>query len=322
MSLGSFQRFGQIQINLWRIYKRLKPLKAAKFGARQKFIRSVNKEGLVRIRIEQFESRAFGEIQNNSINYIKRIEAILCKLHIEGVSMMQDDKICANKFPTPPTPPVGNPFIYEVTVTGGDRTYVPIVDNTGTNNFTVDWGDGSPIETFNMVIIPDIIEHVYSSTGIFTVTITGQVDSIAFSLIGRAKRTDYMSNFIQFGSLTGLTYLDFSSSFGSNPTFSATDIPPSSITNMDYLFGYRSLNVDISNWNLTNLTSITDAFYNNPNVSQANYSAALVKMDSIGLLNQSWDGTQQTYDMAPSAAATARANLITKGWTINDLGPA
>jgi hypothetical protein len=236
--------------------------------------------------------------------------------------MMQDDKICANKFPPPPTP-VDNPFIYQVSVGNSSRTRLPIVDPMGLNNFNVNWGDESPIEYFNMVVVTNnsIISHLYTNEGTYTITISGQVESISFYFLGNNKISNNVTDVIQYGSLTGLTHLDFGYIF-SDFIISATDIPPSSITNMDCLFD-RSINVNISNWNLVNLTSINDAFFHNTRVSQTNYSAALVKMDSTGLLNQYWaDGAQQSYDMPPSAAATARANLITKGWTIDDLGPA
>lgn len=106
----------------------------------------------------------------------------------------------------------------------------------------------------------------------------------------------------------------------------------------DAMFERSNGRVDVSVWTLTALMDI-DNFADECFLSQAEYDALLIAVDATGLTggtlgrvrsNAVVDVTVATptparvaqfYTAAPSAAATAHANLIGKGWTLNDGGP-
>ena len=141
MSLGSFKRFGQIQINLWRIYKRLNPLKAAKPGAKQRYVLSINKESLIGVQIRKFELKTFGQISRPNNNSIKRVNRLLCRLHIKGVNMMQDDKICANILPNAgPLGPLLSLTCYPFgDISGYSPTAFSLPVNGTPTTYPIDW---------------------------------------------------------------------------------------------------------------------------------------------------------------------------------------
>jgi surface protein len=53
----------------------------------------------------------------------------------------------------------------------------------GTYNFTVDWGDGSPIDTITVWNDP-LTLHTYGASGTYTITITGQIEGFRFNGFG------------------------------------------------------------------------------------------------------------------------------------------
>ena len=80
--------------------------------------------------------------------------------------------------------------------------------------------------------------------------------------------------------------------------------------------GNTDFNQDISNLDYSSATggfSVRD-LVNNTGLSQANYNALLIKLeDTTTLTNVSFAATGLEYT---SAAASARAALVTRGWTI------
>jgi radical SAM protein with 4Fe4S-binding SPASM domain len=54
---------------------------------------------------------------------------------------------------------------------------------SGTYNFTVDWGDGSPIDTITVWNDP-LTLHTYGLAGTYTITITGQIEGFVFANTG------------------------------------------------------------------------------------------------------------------------------------------
>lgn len=88
MSLGSLERFPQVQINLWRLYKHFYPLKSAVVGKKQKFLTKMRNETTIRVTIEEFEKILFvrsGLQEQLKGDYIKRITKLLHRTHVNGV---------------------------------------------------------------------------------------------------------------------------------------------------------------------------------------------------------------------------------------------
>ncbi len=89
--------------------------------------------------------------------------------------------------------------------------------------------------------------------------------------------------------------------------------------------GCSSLNQDFSSWNFSSCTSLNN-FMTGVTLNTAHYDALLILWDTF---KTTWfnGGSNMTPNMGSSkysagAAATARASLITKGWSITDGGPA
>ena len=111
----------------------------------------------------------------------------------------------------------------------------------------------------------------------------------------------------------------------------------SSVTNMtSILRNCSSFDQDLSNWDLTAVTnagsgtnlvicsSVSNSFSFPIVLSQANYDALLIALDASTY--PSWPGGTlafglSQYSAAPSAAATARASLVTKFGAVQDGGP-
>ena len=67
-----------------------------------------------------------------------------------------------------------------------------------TYNFTVNWGDGSPIDTLTSDSDPDRI-HIYAVAGDYTVTIVGTVEAWYFNNVGDKLKLIAVNNFGDMG---------------------------------------------------------------------------------------------------------------------------
>lgn len=100
----------------------------------------------------------------------------------------------------------------------------------------------------------------------------------------------------------------------------------SSSTTFSFMFnGCSSFNQDLSSWNFNSCTDLGN-FMTGVTLNTAHYDALLILWNTY---KTTWfsGGLNMTPNMGSSkysagAAATARANLITKGWSITDGGPA
>lgn len=100
----------------------------------------------------------------------------------------------------------------------------------------------------------------------------------------------------------------------------------SSVNSFASMFnGCSSLNQDFSSWNFFSCTDLT-GFMTGVTLNTAHYDALLILWNTY---KNNWfsSGSAMTPNMGNSkysagAAATARASLITKGWSITDGGPA
>ena len=110
---------------------------------------------------------------------------------------------------------------------------------------------------------------------------------------------------------TGLTDI----TFGSNNDFSG-------ITNMQFMFyginGLTAVNWD-SGLDLAALSSATNMLSGTGSMGTSNYNTFLIALDAGSGAAGTLNAGASTYSAA-SAASTARASLVTKGWTITDGG--
>lgn len=111
----------------------------------------------------------------------------------------------------------------------------------------------------------------------------------------------------------------FDRAIAANPDVSRWDV--SQVTNMTNMFrDSPSANPDTRAWNVANVTNFNGIFQGltqTPGISNQRYSDFLNMVNSTSARNNLALHASQYY--LPSASA-ARANLVGKGWTINDLG--
>jgi surface protein len=127
-----------------------------------------------------------------------------------------------------------------------------------TPNFTIYWGDGSSdfVNSFTSPI------HTYSTIGIYTITIEGDISGIKFNNTGDRLK---MFNVISWGTRTNLgstsNTIQASDFYGcGNLTSNATD-SPILVGSLQSMFrGCILLNGGISNWNTSQVKSMNGVF--------------------------------------------------------------
>ena len=97
----------------------------------------------------------------------------------------------------------------------------------------------------------------------------------------------------------------------------------SSVTNFQAMFSNcPAFDQDLSGWQVSQATNLASFMSGSTNLSTANYDALLIAWDAQGAMSYSGtvDFGNSQYSCAPSAAATARASLVTKWGAILDGG--
>lgn len=210
-----------------------------------------------------------------------------------------------------------------VTVGSSGPTQVQLpLEISGTYNFTVDWGDGSPIDTITVWNDP-LTLHTYALAGTYTITITGQIEGFRFNNTGdRAKifsisswgpdfRLGNSANYF-FGctnlDLSGVSdildltgTLNMSSAFedcNSLTTVNNMDLwDTSSVQFMGGTFANTSsFNQPIGTWNTSSVTDMTGMFFNATSFNQpigiwdvSLLTFAINMLDNCGLSQANYD---------------------------------
>ena len=184
-------------------------------------------------------------------------------------------------------------------VIASDRLKIMSIDNWGTNTWTNCWN--SFYQCTNMV--------------------ANYTDNPDFSGAGLMNYTFFLNT-----NFNGALEIDASTSYTmyqmfiscSNLNSPITFLNSSSVTNMQYMFYACTLfDQDISSLDITSLTTAT-AMLQNTAFSTTNYDLLLVAWDAFGTSNVPFHAGTAKY--SSGAPATARANMISRGWTITDGG--
>jgi len=134
-----------------------------------------------------------------------------------------------------------------------DTVVIPLLSG-GTYSGTIDWGDGSTsaLSYANRT-------HVYASSGIYNVTISGQIDGWRFGNGGDRRKITDISN---WGTLN--ITLNWAFYGCNNLDVTATDAPTISTTSLDNSFrDCTALTTpDFSNWDVSGVTNMTTLFGN------------------------------------------------------------
>jgi hypothetical protein len=209
-----------------------------------------------------------------------------------------------------------------------------------TQNYIVDWGDGSPVDESTT----EYFVHTYESTGSYTITVSFENKLILYDIDlysnngetsiydirnlrdFQALRTLTLDNVafnietVQMPINLSLLYLYFSQianvDLRSIPSLVqeiiedseiVTSINSSGITNLEF--------ISIMDYSLT-LPNLTYVNINNCAVVQSSIDNLLVNLDSNGLSNGYVTALSGSNQPPSSTGLTAKANLISKGWTV------
>lgn len=128
-----------------------------------------------------------------------------------------------------------------------------------TDSVTVNWGDGSPQETFNASSPP--ILHTYFISGNVTITVSGTASGFGFGGNTSYVGPDLITAVNQWGSMgPGFTSLSGAFLFASSLTYVPNNVP-STVTDMSFMFLLASnFNSNIGAWNVSNVTTMDYMF--------------------------------------------------------------
>ena len=168
----------------------------------------------------------------------------------------------------------GPEMIFTIT-TPSDAFTFDLRSVAGYNNYDIDWGDGSAIETG---VTDAIKSHTYATAGLYEIKITGQI----YIRNTNAIDSNCYTEFKQWGTATTITGVREFFYFCENMTYTATDAPNfdlSIVASNQYDGPYRLFStcraitsLDLSNWDTSQWSSTLtgNAFQNMSRVTSIN----------------------------------------------------
>ena len=226
-------------------------------------------------------------------------------------------------------------FIFDVDTTqaGGSNStqYQLPLSGAGTTNIEVNWGDGNT-DTITSTSASEKL-HTYSSGGIYTITITGTLQT--FLVNNHADRLK-LKEIKNWGNGNGLTLASVNGSFfmgAGNMTCTATDQPQVTTANFQQIFrSSTSIVSGVGSFDVSGVTSLSFGFYqaNNFNEDLSNWDVSGVTafqycFERCFALDQSfaaWDMTSATNVdrmFKSSTLSTANYDATLIGWAAQSL---
>ncbi len=173
-------------------------------------------------------------------------------------------------------PPPANAFVTSWSIPA-DNTNVTLPLAAGFSyNFTIDWGDSTPISTVTSFNDPDGV-HTYALAGSYIVTMTGSLDAFGTAIL---PNPCYISSVYQIGYMGWLEMQNMFKDCTLLTTIQANGDEFSTVTRMDGMFSGSTLaNPEVSLWDVSSVTSFYQMFFNatsvTPNTSSWDVSSAI-----------------------------------------------
>jgi surface protein len=164
-------------------------------------------------------------------------------------------------------------------------------------NVTVDWGDGSPLESFTT---PGFKPHTYATDGIYTVQISGSLS--APKGYDNTPHLEELIEIVDWGDM-GWTSFHSIGAWAENLVAVPNSIP-SSVTDLSHCFYFAKVfNQNISSWDVSNVTNMRSMF-----------NGAFVFNQPLN----SWDVSTVT-DMGGMFMNTNAFNQPLNSWDVGDV---
>jgi surface protein len=218
---------------------------------------------------------------------------------------------------TPPNPDFVSTWDTTQAGSASNTVVLPLLV-AGTYSGTIDWGDGNSddLSYANRT-------HVYATTGVKTITITGTISGWQFNNIGDRRKITDVSN---WGTLDITTTAAFHGC--SNLVISALDAPTLSTTSMYRMFRECSLLTvsNINSWDVSGVTNISQVFMSCSNFNQniggwdvSNVTVMSQMFQNASSFNQdigAWD-VSSVNDMSNMFSGATSFNQDIGGWDVS-----
>ena len=230
-------------------------------------------------------------------------------------TITQDTRVCAE----------GNGDFVTTWTTTTASEMITIPMQTGTNNFDIDWGDGT-VET-EQTVAPS---HTYASAGTYTVKVRGQFHGVIFNNAGDRTKIQSITQWGQIPWANGTNAF-----YGcTNLTSSATDtLNTTRFTSLQNMFRSCANFTDntLNGWDVSNVTTLESAFddaaiFDSPldrwdvsNVTSmaATFAAAFGSTTSFNQPIANWD-VSKVISFRDMFANNAAFNQPIDNWTLNN----
>lgn len=240
--------------------------------------------------------------------------------------------------------------VWDTSLGSADSTIALPLEASGTYNFVVDWGDGTSEEVTSFGDADK--SHLYSSNGIYEVTISGVIDGFRFNDAGDCLKIIEISNWgiLKLGNsgyyfygcenlqISATDILDCSEIINMRAAFNnctaLTIIPSmnnwdvSNVQDMGFMFRNSHFNQNIGNWDVGSVTTMNSMFYGassfnqnigNWDVSNVEYMANM--FDGASSFNQyigGWD-VSNVENMANMFDGASSFNQNIGGWNVSNV---
>jgi surface protein len=158
----------------------------------------------------------------------------------------------------PPPPPSPMLLTFDMSLTSSSIKQIDLPLD-GIVNVVVDWGDGSPTESFTT---PSQPIHTYATSGVYTVSISGTLTKFGYDNWGHQTDNIYTLVSCDSWGTLGLTDLSYAFYFCYNFESVPNNLP-STVTNLEGMFAitlYAFNDPNIINWNTRNVTNMSYMF--------------------------------------------------------------
>jgi len=211
-------------------------------------------------------------------------------------------------------------FIFDIDTTeagGSSSTQFELpLSGQGTTNILVDWGDGNT-DTITSTSASEKL-HTYSSSGVYTITITGTLETFVVNNYADKAKIKEVKN---WGNGDGLTLAINNTSFfygASNLTASATDQPTITATNFQQLFRSASSIVSgVGNFDVSSVTNLIFGFY-----SASNFNEDLSNWDVSNVTNFGYCFERTSIDQSFAAWNMTSATSVVRMFKTTTLSTA